>query len=59
MVSARGRMWTAAREVAVDYARRPREELVETLRRLAGSRRKPQLLKRLSRSSALWSAWFW
>ena len=41
MVAARGRMWTAAREVAVDYARRPREELVETLRRLAGSRRKP------------------
>ena len=41
MVSARGRMWTAARDVAVDYARRPREELVETLRRVAGSRRKP------------------
>lgn len=41
MVAARGRLWTAGRDVAREYARRPPDELVTSLRRLAGSRRKP------------------
>ena len=41
MVRARGRLWTAGRDVAVAYARRSPDELVSSLRDLAGCRAKP------------------
>lgn len=41
LVRARGRLWQAGSDVARDYARRPTAELVASLERSAGSRRKP------------------
>lgn len=41
LLRARGRLWTAGRDVARDYARRPTAELVTALERTARSRSRP------------------
>src|SRR6478609_11767945 len=41
LVKARGRLWTAGRDIVVDYARRSPQELLASLRDLAEARTKP------------------
>ncbi|WP_280637388.1 maleylpyruvate isomerase family mycothiol-dependent enzyme [Nocardioides sp. W7] len=41
LVKARGHLWSAGRDVAREYARRPTSELVVELERTAGSRTRP------------------
>lgn len=43
LVRARGRLWEAAAQIAVDYAQRPTEEIAAGLRRVAASRAMPRV----------------
>jgi uncharacterized protein (TIGR03083 family) len=43
LVRARGRLWDAAAEIAIDYARRPPAEISHTLREVANSRAMPRI----------------
>jgi uncharacterized protein (TIGR03083 family) len=43
LMRARGRLWEAAAQIAVDYAQRPTEEIAAGLRRVAASRAMPRV----------------
>lgn len=43
LARARGHLWDAAAAIAIDYARRPTDEITATLRRVAGSRAMPRI----------------
>lgn len=43
LVHARGHLWDAAAQIAMDYAHRPTAEIADTLRRVANSRGMPRI----------------
>lgn len=44
LVRARGKLWDAGAQIAIDHASRPNAQIVDELRRYAGSRRMPKFV---------------